>query len=50
MDIRSQFENIKKDEAIMKYGESIGGASQDTKKANMYIYTNMEARRGRGDL
>ena len=42
--------DIKKDEAIMKYGESIGGASQDIKKGEYVHIHNMEARRGRGDL
>ena len=41
--------DIKKDEAIMKYGESIGGASQDIKKGEYVHIHNMEARRGRGD-
>lgn len=34
----------------MKYGESIGGASQDIKKGEYVHIHNMEARRGRGDL
>lgn len=42
--------DIKKDEAIIKYGESIGGASKDIKKGEYVHIHNMEARRGRGDI
>ena len=42
--------DIKKGEHIMKYGESIGGASVDIKKGEYVHVHNMEALRGRGDL
>lgn len=42
--------DIRKGEAIMKYGESIGGASADIKRGEYVHVHNMEARRGRGDL
>ncbi|MDO4474496.1 MAG: UxaA family hydrolase [Eubacteriales bacterium] len=42
--------DIREGEAIMKYGESIGGASADIKRGEYVHIHNMEARRGRGDL
>lgn len=42
--------DIRKGEAIIKYGESIGGASADIKRGEYVHIHNMEARRGRGDL
>ena len=42
--------DIKKGEAIMKYGESIGRASCDIKKGDYVHVHNLEAMRGRGDL
>lgn len=42
--------DIQKGEAIIKYGESIGGASADIKRGEYVHVHNMEARRGRGDL
>ena len=37
-------------EHIMKYGESIGGASRDIAKGEYVHIHNMKALRGRGDL
>ncbi len=42
--------DISKGEPIMKYGESIGAASQDIKKGDYVHIHNMDAMRGRGDL
>lgn len=42
--------NIQKGEDIIKYGESIGGASTDIKRGEYVHIHNMEAKRGRGDL
>ena len=42
--------DITKGEHIMKYGESIGGASVDIAKGEYVHVHNMEALRGRGDL
>lgn len=42
--------DIKKDKHIVKYGESIGAASEDIKKGDYVHVHNMVALRGRGDL
>ena len=41
--------NIAKGESILKYGESIGIASDDIKIGQHVHVHNMESRRGRGD-
>lgn len=42
--------DIKRGDAIMKYGESIGAASRDIRRGEYVHVHNMVAMRGRGDL
>lgn len=41
---------IKKDEQVLKYGASIGSASQDIAVGDYVHVHNIESNRGRGDL
>ena len=42
--------NISKGDHILKYGESIGGASEDVTLGDYVHIHNLESLRGRGDL
>lgn len=42
--------DISKGTPVIKYGESIGAASQDIRKGEYVHIHNMDAMRGRGDL
>lgn len=44
------FVDIKKGDAIIKYGQDIGRASKDIKKGQYIHVHNIESNRGRGDL
>nr|WP_282580221.1 UxaA family hydrolase [Natroniella sulfidigena] len=41
---------IKKGEDVIKYGESLGAASQDIEAGDYVHVHNLESKRGRGDL
>ena len=44
------FVDIKKGQAIIKYGQDIGRASKDIQKGQYVHIQNIESNRGRGDL